>query len=63
MFYEEGFDQAMAAYLHDKYCRQIDTLNKRIMHEVGGRKNNRRFEYLKKLRDETLNKFNHERNT
>ena len=63
MVYEVGFDHAMAAYLHDKYCRQIDSLNKRIMHEVGGRKNNRRFEYLKKMRDETLTKLNYERNT
>ncbi len=63
MFYDVGFDQAMASYLYDKYCRQIDILNKRIMHEVGGRKNNRRFEYLKKMRDETLAKLNYERNT
>ncbi len=58
IFYEEGFDRGMANYLHDKYCRQIDILNKRIMHEVGGRKNSRRFEYLKKQRDETLRKLN-----
>ena len=63
MFYEEGFDYGMSLYLHDKYCRQIDILNKRIMHEVGGRKNNRRFEYLKKLRDKTLTKLNDERHS
>jgi len=62
LFYEEGFDQAMSAYLHDKYCRQIEWYNQRIKHEVSGRKNNRRFEYLKKLRDETLTKLNYERN-
>jgi hypothetical protein len=52
----------MAAYLHDKYCRQIEWYNQRIKHEVGGRKNSRRYEYLKKLRDETLTKLNYERN-
>lgn len=63
LFYEEGFDHAVSAYLYDKYLRQIDDYNRRIRHEVGGRKNSRKYQYLKNQRDGVLEKLNYERNT
>lgn len=63
LFYEEGFDYAVSAYLFDKYVRQIDEYNKKIKYEVSGRKNSRRYEYLKNQRNKVLEKLNYERNT
>ena len=63
LFYEEGFDYAVSAYLYDKYVRQIEDYNRRIRHEVGGRKNSRKYQYLKNQRDGVLEKLNYERNT
>lgn len=63
LFYEEGFDYAVSAYLYDKYVRQIEDYNRRIRYEVGGRKNSRKYQYLKNQRDSVLEKLNYERNT
>lgn len=63
LFYDEGFDHAVSAYLYDKYVRQIENYNRRIMYEVGGRKNSRKYQYLKNQRDGVLEKLNNERNT
>jgi hypothetical protein len=63
LFYEEGFDYAISAYLYDKYVRQIEDYNRRIRYEVGGRNNSRKYQYLKNQRDSVLEKLNYERNT
>ncbi len=61
LFHREGFDIAINTYLHSKYCRQIERLNFQIMEEVSGRKNNRKYNYLKKLRDQTIEKISYAR--
>jgi hypothetical protein len=63
LFYEDGFDHAISTYLYNKYVRQIEDYNRRIMYEVAGRKNSRKYNYLKNQRDGVLQKINDERNT
>ena len=63
LFYEIGFDQAISTYLYDKYTDNINRLNVTIRDEIGGRKNTRRYNYLKKKRDEIIKKLTDERNT
>ena len=45
-------------HLKAKYLRKLDTIAEMIQREMNNHKNHKRFVYLKKMRNEYLNKYN-----
>lgn len=57
-FVKDSFAIGVKTYLKDKYLRFLDRIESLIQEEINGSKNHKRFDYLKGLRNEYLNKYN-----
>lgn len=56
----DGFVHGMKMYLTDKYDKAIEQITKSLQEEQAYRRNQRKINYLKTLRDETISKRNRE---
>lgn len=53
-----SFEEEVDLYLKYKYIQKLDKISDMIQREMSRHKNHKRFVYLKKMRNEYLNKYN-----
>jgi len=53
-----GFEYSLNVYLRNKYLKLLDRVERSIQKEIDGRRNHKRYNYLKKMRQTYLNKYN-----
>jgi hypothetical protein len=52
------FEESLIAYLKRKYMNKLSVIEDSIQKEINGKRNHKRYNYLKKLRETYLNKYN-----
>lgn len=57
-FKSTTFDEGVKQHLKSKYLNKLEYIEKLIQEELNGNKNYKRFDYLKSMRQEYLNKYN-----
>ena len=58
VFLVGSFKDSLNAHLKDKYLRLLNSVEKLIQEEINGRRNHKRYNYLKRMRQNYLNKYN-----
>lgn len=53
-----SFEESLNAYLKRKYMSKLLVVEDSIQKEINGKRNHKRYTYLKKLRETYLNKYN-----
>lgn len=52
------FEESLENYLKNKYMRKLTAIENSIQKEINGKRNHKRYNYLKKLRETYLTKYN-----
>lgn len=53
-----SFEESLNSFLRRKYMVKLSAIEDSIQEEINGKRNHKRYNYLKKLRETYLNKYN-----